>query len=210
MLEYALTCTEQPVPAQRRLIDATAALGQVSEMQVVHGQAVFLTVLTAAIGARTVIEIGTFTGDSALAFARGLAPGGVVDTYNVTDEWSQIASRAWREAGVTDLIRQHIGNAADLLDELPQESFVNIAFIDADKVGYITYWEQLVPRMVDNGLILADNVLYYGDAVSPEAEGNAAAIRAFNEHVMADDRVQPTMLPLADGLTIARKLPRPN
>lgn len=101
-----------------------------------------------------------------------------------------------------------VGKAAELLDELPQESFVDVAFIDADKVGYIGYWERLVPRVVDNGLILADNVLYYGEAVSPDAENNAAAIRAFNEHVLSDDRVQTVMLPLADGLTIARKLPQ--
>lgn len=209
ILDYVLAHTEQPVPAQRGLIDATAALGQVAEMQVAHEQATLLTVLTAATGARRVVEVGTFTGYSALAFARGLPPGGMVDTYDISGEWTATATRAWQEAGVADRIRQHVGPAAELLDRLPREPCVDLAFIDADKVGYLGYWEQLVPRMVDNGLILADNVLYAGEVVRPDAEGNARAIDEFNAHVRADGRVQTVMLALADGLTVARKLPVP-
>ncbi|MGZ3146384.1 O-methyltransferase [Lentzea chajnantorensis] len=207
ILDYVLACTEQPVPVQRWLIDATTALGQVAEMQIAHEQAVLFTLLAAASGARRIVEVGTFTGYSALAFARGMPADGTIDTYDITDRWAPTARRAWQEAGFADRIRQHIGPAADLLDRLSPEPAVDLVFIDADKVGYIGYWEQLLPRVVDNGLIIADNVLYAGEATSAHAEGNAAAIRAFNEHVRADDRVQAVMLPLADGLTIARKLP---
>ncbi|USX55490.1 O-methyltransferase [Lentzea sp. HUAS12] len=207
ILDYVLACTEQPTPVQQRLIDATSALGQVAEMQIAHEQAVLFTLLAAASGARRIVEVGTFTGYSALAFAKGMPADGTIDTYDITDRWAPTARRAWQEAGFADRIRQHVGPAADLLDRLPLEPAVDLVFIDADKVSYIGYWEQLLPRVVENGLIIADNVLYAGEATSAHAEGNAAAIRAFNEHVRADDRVQAVMLPLADGLTIARKLP---
>jgi caffeoyl-CoA O-methyltransferase len=174
-------------------------------MQIPHEQGVFLTLLTEIIGARTVIEVGTFTGYSTLALASGLTAGGEVLTCDMTSDWSAIAAQAWKAAGVSDRIRQLIGPAARTLRELPDDLVVDLAFIDADKVGYIEYWELLVPRLRPGGLILADNVLYAGEAAEPDATGNAGSIRAFNAHVRADERVESVLLTIADGLTLARK-----
>ncbi|WP_434444368.1 O-methyltransferase [Lentzea sp. E54] len=207
VVDYALAHTTPPTAAQRWLIDTTMALGDVAEMQVPHEQAVLLGLLTATMRARTVIEIGTFTGYSALAMARNLPDGGTVHTFDISAKWAATADRAWRAAGVADRIRQHIGRAAQLLTNWPITSQVDLAFIDADKINYTSYWNLLVPRMADNGLILADNVLYAGEAVHPEAEGNAKAIREFNELVHNDHRVEAVLLPFADGLTVARKRP---
>ena len=190
---------------QRRLIERTRRLGQSFEMQIPPEQGEFLTLLARSIGARTIVEVGTFTGYSTLALASGLEPGGQVITCDLSDEWTAIGEEAWAEAGVADRIRVELGPAADTLRALPADLVVDLAFIDADKVGYIEYWELLVPRLRPGGLLLADNVLYYGEAVSPDAVGNAKAIREFNAHVLADDRVESVMLTIADGLTIARK-----
>lgn len=203
--DYVLSQAEPPLPAQRELIEATAALGGVAEMQIPHEQAVFLTLLARSIGARVIVEIGTFTGYSTLALARGVTADGVVHTYDISDEWSTIATRAWAHAGVLDRIQQHLGPAAKTLLDLPHDIEVDLAFIDADKPGYIDYWELLVPLVRRGGLILADNVLYEGDAAEHEPTGNALAIKQFNAHVRADDRVESVLLPIADGLTIARK-----
>ncbi|MFE5571160.1 O-methyltransferase [Amycolatopsis japonica] len=190
---------------QRRLIERTRRLGQSFEMQIPPEQGEFLTLLARSIGARTIVEVGTFTGYSTLALASGLEPGGQVITCDLSDEWTAIGEEAWAEAGVADRIRVELGPAADTLRALPADLVVDLAFIDADKVGYVDYWELLVPRLRPGGLLLADNVLYYGEAVSPDAVGNAKAIREFNAHVLADDRVESVMLTITDGLTIARK-----
>ena len=207
IVDYVVAQVEPPSAAQRRLIDATAALGGVAEMQIPHEQGTLLTLLAKVVNARTILEIGTFTGYSTLALARGLAAGGRVITLDITTEWSDIATLAWTEEGVADRIEQRFGEAARTLAELPEEPFVDLAFVDADKPGYIGYWDLLVPRIVEGGLILADNVLYAGEAAAPDATGNGKAIQEFNAHVRADDRVESVMLTVADGLTIARKKP---
>ncbi|WP_083884264.1 O-methyltransferase [Nocardia higoensis] len=192
--------------AQRGLIEATLALGDAAEMQIPVEQGALLTLLTRLVGARTVVEVGTFTGYSTLAIALGTDPDARITTCDITDRWSPIARRAWQEAGVADRITQLVGPAAESLAELPDEPLIDLVFIDADKVGYIGYWEQLVPRVRPGGLIIVDNVLYAGEAVSPDAVGNAAAIRAFNRHVLDDERVESVLLTVADGLTLARKV----
>jgi caffeoyl-CoA O-methyltransferase len=194
-----------PTAVQRRLIEETAALGGPAEMQIPPEQGVLLTLLTRLIGARTAIEVGTFTGYSTLALAEGVGAAGEVITCDISDRWSAIADRAWRDAGVDGRIRRLIGPAVDTLRTLPDEPFADVVFLDADKVGYVDYWELLVPRVRPGGLLIADNVLYAGEAVSPTATGNAAAIRRFNDHVRADPRVESVLLPVADGITLARK-----
>ncbi|WP_329791531.1 O-methyltransferase [Lentzea sp. DG1S-22] len=195
-----------PMPAAHAdLVERTRALGGASEMQVGPDQAALLTMLTRLVSARTVVEVGTFTGYSTLAFAAGLSPGGQVITCDVSDEWTAIAEDAWSAAGVADRIRLELGPAADTLRSLPAKPFIDLAFLDADKGGYLEYWELLVPRLRPGGLLLADNVLYAGEAASPHATGNARSIREFNARVLADDRVDSLLLPVADGLTIARK-----
>lgn len=204
---YAMAQAEPMTPAQRQLVVDTRQLGPDAIMQVPHDQAVLLTLLTKLVDARTVVEVGTFTGYSTLALALGLAPGGRVITCDVTTRWQEIAVKAWTDGGVRDRIRTLVGPAAQTLRALPAEPVVDLVFLDADKVSYIDYWELLVPRVRAGGLLLADNVLYEGEAADPAASGNAKAIREFNAHVRADERVESVLLTVADGLTVARKKP---
>lgn len=191
--------------AQRALIETTLALGEPAEMQVPVEQGALLTLLARLIGARTVVEVGTFTGYSTLSLALGVGPTGTVTTCDITDRWTDIARDAWQQAGVAERIHQLVGPAAETLRGLSEEPQIDLVFLDADKTGYIDYWELLVPRVRAGGLLIADNVLYAGEAVDPDAVGNARAIREFNAHVLADERVESVLLTVADGITLARK-----
>ncbi|MEV5646201.1 O-methyltransferase [Streptomyces flaveolus] len=202
---YVEAQAEPPSTVQERLVKETLALGGIAEMQIPHAQGVLLTLLTRLVGAATVLEIGTFTGYSTICLASGLPPGGTVTTLDISRDYEEIATRAWRDAGLADRIRPVYGPAADAVRALPEEPHIDLAFVDADKTGYEEYWELLLPRIRPGGLILADNVLYAGEAADPAAVGNAAAIRAFNERVRADDRVESLLVPIADGMTVARK-----
>ncbi|WP_410586418.1 O-methyltransferase [Amycolatopsis sp. lyj-23] len=208
VLDYVRSQLPPFTDVQRELIDATLALGEVAEMQVPPEQGALITLLARLTNARVAVEVGTFTGYSTLALAEGVGPGGRVITCDVTDRWAGIASAAWTAAGVADRVELLLGPAAETLRTLPEEPFIDLAFLDADKVGYLGYWEELVPRLRPNGLIVADNVLYAGEAASPGAEGNARAIREFNEHVRRDDRVESVLLTVADGVTLARRKDR--
>jgi predicted O-methyltransferase YrrM len=140
-----------------------------------------------------------------LCLARGLCAGGWVITCDVSPEWTAIARTAWAQAGVDHLIELRLGPAHHTLAALPPEPVIDLAFIDADKVGYVQYWEQLVPRMRPGGLLVVDNVFYYGEVVHEHPTQNGAAIRDFNDHASADPRVELVMLPVADGITLARR-----
>ncbi|MEU6380377.1 O-methyltransferase [Streptomyces sp. NPDC046909] len=202
---YVLAQADPPSPVQRRLIERTHALGQAAEMQIPHEQGAFLTLLTRLTGARRIVEVGTFTGYSTLAFALGLPADGTVVTCDLSEEWTAVAREAWEAAGVADRVELRLGPAEETLRRLPEEPVIDLVFLDADKTGYETYWELLVPRVRPGGLLLADNVLYGGAAADPGCTGNAAGIRRFNARVRADERVESVLLPIADGLTIARK-----
>ncbi|QIZ34088.1 O-methyltransferase [Saccharopolyspora sp. ASAGF58] len=203
--EYLLRQTEPPTQAQQWLIDQTNALGASAEMQIPHEQGVLLTLLVQLTGASRVVEIGTFTGYSTLAMARGLGADGQIVTCDLSSEWTEIAQQAWEKEGVADRIEVRLGQAADTLRAMPKTEHIDMVFIDADKVSYQQYWELLVPRMRPGGLLLADNTFYYGEAADDFPTGNAKAIDEFNSHVRADDRVESVMLPIADGLIVARK-----
>lgn len=186
------------------LIEETrAALPEAARMQVAPEQAALLTFLTRLLGVRQAVEVGTFTGLSSLSIARGLADGGRLTCFDISEDYTAVARRYWSRAGVDDRIELRIGPAADGLRELPQERYLDFAFIDADKVGYPVYWSELVPRMRPGGLIAVDNVLRNGRVVAPE-NADDRAIAAFNDEVLADVRVDLVMLPVADGLTLAR------
>jgi len=174
-------------------------------MQIPHEQAVLLTLLVRLTGATSIVEVGTYTGYSTLALATGLPPAGRVITCDLSSEWTAIAREAWQAAGVSDRIDLRIGPAADTLRALPESPDIDLVFIDADKVGYAEYWDLLVPRVRPGGLLLVDNVLYYGEVVDAAPSTNGKAIDAFNDLVRADERVESVLLPIADGLTIARK-----
>jgi caffeoyl-CoA O-methyltransferase len=189
------------------LREETARLGGSAVMQIAPDQATLLRILVGAIGARWAVEVGTFTGLSALAIARGLRPDGRLFCFDVSEEWTAIGRRYWEKAGVADRIELRIGPAAAALRALPEEPWLDFAFIDADKGGYPVYWDEIVSRLRPGGLVAVDNVLWEGEVVQADKNGpNVEAIRAFNEKVLADERVESVMLAVADGLTIARRL----
>jgi len=188
---------------QRDLITETEALGGISMMQIAPEQGVFMTMLTRLVQARDAVEIGTFTGYSSLAIARGLPADGTLLCCDVSADWTAMARRYWERAGVNDRIRLEIGPAAQTLAALPRTEQFDLAFIDADKESYLAYYEEIVPRLRPNGVILVDNVLWSGSVIDPAAQDdNVIAIRAFNDHVRADDRVDTVMLAIGDGLTL--------
>ncbi|MFF3648804.1 O-methyltransferase [Streptomyces sp. NPDC002181] len=202
---YLVAQAEPRSGVQEELVERTRALGREAQMQVPHEQGVFLTLMGKMLGARRIVEVGTFTGYSTLALAAGLVPGGRVLTCDVSEEWTSIAQEAWKAAGVGDRIELVVAPALETLRALPQEPVIDLVFLDADKQGYRAYWDELVPRLRPGGVILADNVLYGGEAVDAGAEGNALAIREFNAYVRGDERMESVMLPIADGLTLARR-----
>jgi caffeoyl-CoA O-methyltransferase len=175
-------------------------------MQIAPEQASFMTMLAQLTGARRAVEIGTFTGLSSLAVARGMPADGKLICFDISEEFTATARRYWQRAGVADRIELIIGDARERLPELPADPHLDLAFIDADKPGYPAYWAELVPRMRPGGLIMVDNVLQRGLVIDPDDESpQVTAIRAFNRQVRDDDRVDVVMLPIADGLTLARR-----
>ncbi len=195
-----------PVDAiQQALIDETSSLPQ-ARMQVAPEQGAFMTMLTRLVGARTAVEVGTFTGYSAMAIARGLPEDGHLLCCDVSEEWTSIARRYWERAGVSDKIELRLAPALETLRALPVTEHVDLAFIDADKQNYAAYYEELLVRLRPNGLILVDNTLWSGRVLAPEpGDDDTAAIHAFNDMVVADERVDTVMLPVSDGLTLVRK-----
>ncbi len=188
----------------QRLIAQTEALGEVARMQAAPEQGLLLTLLTRLIGTRNAIEVGTFTGYSALCIARGLADGGRLICCDVSEEWTSIGRRAWDDAGVSDRIDLRIAPAAETLRALPPDPVVDLAFIDADKGGYASYIEELVPRLRPNGLLLLDNTLWGGEVLDAgDQQPDTAAIRAVNDKVAADPRLTTVLLPISDGLTMS-------
>jgi len=204
--EYVLAHSSAADEVLRDLRAQTEALGDPARMQVAHDQGALLTLLCQAIGARRAVEVGTFTGYSALCIARGLGPEGHLLCCDVSEEWTRIGQQAWQRAGVADRITLRIAPALDTLRTLPSEPHLDLAFIDADKPGYRAYAEELIPRLRSNGLLLVDNVLWSGNVVDPDVrDENTEHIRAFNDWLAADQRVECVMLAIADGLTVARK-----
>jgi caffeoyl-CoA O-methyltransferase len=206
LADYLVAHGTPPDDVQTQLIAETAALGPVAGMQVAPEQGAFLTILTHAIGARRAIEIGTFTGYSALCIARGLPDDGRLLCCDVSEEWTAIGRRYWEKAGVADRIDLEIAPALETIRKLGTTNTFDLAFIDADKPNYWNYYEALLAKIKPNGLILVDNVLWGGNVVNPDAsDENTKAIKEFNDRLAADDRVETVMLPISDGLTIARK-----
>jgi len=144
---------------------------------------------------------------SAICVARGLADGGKLICCDVSEEWTSVARRYWQRAGLADRIELRLGPAAQTLRALPAGASFDLAFIDADKTGYVEYWELIVPLVVPGGVILVDNTLSHGRVVDPtEQDDDVQGIRAFNDHARADARVELVLLPVSDGLTLARRL----
>jgi caffeoyl-CoA O-methyltransferase len=207
---YAYVLEHNPPldPVQRGLVETThRRLAGVAGMQTAEEQGPLLAFLVRLTGARQVVEVGTFTGFSTLSMAQALPEGGRLIACDISEEWTAVGREAWAEAGVADRIDLRIGPAIDTLRALPAGEWIDLVFLDADKESYVDYWEELVPRMRPGGLLVVDNTLYHGDVADPAATGGGAAVRAFNDRVRADDRVDDVLLTVADGLTLARRLP---
>jgi caffeoyl-CoA O-methyltransferase len=204
---YLLEHGSRPDDVQQGLIDRTIEAAQeFAGMQIAPEQGAFMTMITRLIGARHAVEVGTFTGYSALCIARGLADGGRLLCCDISEEWTSIGRPYWEKAGVADRIELRIGPAADTLAALPAGEQFDLAFIDADKPNYARYYEEILGRLRTNGLILVDNTLWGGRVLDPDDTGDdTVAIRAFNDMVARDERVDCVQLPVSDGLTLLRK-----
>jgi len=204
LVEYVRRVGVREHPVLAALREDTAPMPQ-AQMQIAPEQGAFMALLVQLIGARRVLEIGTFTGYSSTAMALALPADGTITCLDVSREWTDRARRAWADAGVADRVDLRIGPAAKTLDELEPDAF-DLAFIDADKTGYDTYYEGCLRVVRPGGLILIDNALQGGRVVdaSPDDE-NARAVARLNEKISTDGRVDMVLLPLADGLTLARR-----
>lgn len=183
-------------------------LGDLAKLkQISIDQATFMTLLCRLMGVRRAVEVGTFTGLSSLAMALGMQPDGHLLCCDISEEWTAVAKRYWERAGVADRIELVIAPAQQTLAALPKTAELDLAFIDANKGGYVTYWNELVPRMRPGGLLLVDNVLWYGRVVdSSDTDPDTVAIREFNQLAAADKRVESVILSIGDGLLLARVL----
>jgi predicted O-methyltransferase YrrM len=208
LYEFVLASSLREPEVLERLRLETAALEQ-SSKQVSPDEGQFLALLTKLIGARRTIEVGVFTGYSALWVALALPEDGLIIGCDVDKDWTDVARRYWQEAGVTHKIDLRLAPAVETLAQLLEagetEQF-DLAFIDADKSNYETYYEQCLQLVRPGGLILMDNVLWYGRVIDlAEQDVDTVAIRAINAKIAADERVDVTMLAIGDGLTVAVK-----
>jgi caffeoyl-CoA O-methyltransferase len=208
VVAYASEHSNPPDDLQVELQQVTRdKTGAAAGMQIGDDQAVFMEILARSIGARHALEVGTFTGYSALAVARGIGPEGRLLCCDVSEEWTSIAREYWERAGVSDRIELRIGPAIDTLRSLPESTQFDIAFLDADKETYPDYYEEIIPRLRPGGLLLVDNTLQSGRVLDPAADDSSTvAVRKLNDRIVADDRVRTVLLPIGDGVTLAERL----
>jgi caffeoyl-CoA O-methyltransferase len=194
-------------PILKALQEETDALGDISRMQISPEQGTFLSILVAALGVKSAIEVGTFTGYSSVCIARGLAAGGRLLCLDASSEWTAIARRYWKKAGLENQIELQLGSAIPLLKKLKAGMTFDFAFIDAAKSEYAAYYELLWPRIRQHGVIIFDNMLWGGrlGGSRPIKDPDGAALDALNKQLAADSRVESVLLPVADGLQICRK-----
>jgi caffeoyl-CoA O-methyltransferase len=191
---------------KRLMVRTEEATGAFAPMQIAPEQGAFMTWLTRLMGARYALEVGTFTGYSALCIARGLPADGKLVCLDISEEWTAIGREAWVEAGVENRIDLQIGPAAETLSAIAPKGQFDLAFIDADKTSYETYIDLIFPRLRQGGVVLVDNVLWHGAVLDDEKQDDdTLAIRAFNEARAMDNRWDRVMLPISDGLTLLRK-----
>jgi caffeoyl-CoA O-methyltransferase len=176
-----------------------------SMMQVSPDQGALLQVLVAAVGATNALEVGTFTGYSAICIARGLGQTGQLTCLELDDEYADIAQRNLEDAGVAGRVTIVRGPAGESLARMPEEPTYDFVFLDADKTGYPDYYEQILPRMTPNALLLMDNILMGGDVVDPEPGSSNEVVADLNARIAADDRVDAAFVMVADGIAVVRK-----
>lgn len=202
---YATLFSSPETPLQRVLREETERTNSRAQMLSGPLQGALLTILTKLLRPKRILEIGTFTGYSALCFAEGLQEGAELHTIELDEGLRDIDTRYFDQSPHRSKIHQHFGRAQDIIPNL-QAPF-DLVFLDADKKGYANYFDLCLPLMPSGGLLLADNVLFHGEVLLPESEQPpiARAIHQFNQHVAADPRVECVILPLRDGLSLIRK-----
>jgi caffeoyl-CoA O-methyltransferase len=201
---YAEEHTSPHPELLQRLAEETKATLQSPQMLTGTIEGRFLEFIVHMTGARRILELGTYSGYSAISMAAALPPGGRIDTCEVEEEHAAVARRYIEEAGYADRIRIHVGPAVDTIGRLEGE--FDFVFIDADKENYVNYYEAVLPRLSERGLIAADNTLWSGRVIDEaEQDDSTLAIRAFNDHVRDDDRVVCVMLSVRDGVTLIRR-----
>ncbi len=199
-------CAENTTPESqllRQLVAETYANTKFPEMQVGHLEGAFLRMLVRLVRAKRILELGTFTGYSALVMAEALPEDGELITCNIDPHATEIAKRYWARSPHGKKIELKLGNALDTLKTI--EGQFDVVFIDADKENYINYWELCMPKTHSGSLFIIDNVLWSGNVLDPKDETDKA-IAAFNRHVHNDKRVEAVMLPVRDGVTLAWRL----
>ena len=193
-------------PVLQALRSETESLGEIARMLVSPEQGSFLTLLTKVVGARCAVEVGTFTGYSSICLARGLSEKGRLFCFDISAEWTGIAQRYWEKEALTERIELQLGDAKEILAKWKPPQPVDLAFIDADKVGYERYYELLLPKMKPNGLFIFDNMVWGGRVIEkPLTDPDGVAIDQLNAKLASDPRVDSVLLPIADGLHLARK-----
>lgn len=205
---YLLACQPPEHKELRRLREVTAALPN-ARLQIAPEQGHLLAFLVRLIGARRLLELGTFTGYSALAMALALPADGRLLTCDTNAEWAAIGRAHWKSAGVAGKIEQQLGPAIETLAELKQNHVdgFDLVFIDADKGNYDAYYEAALALVRTGGLIVLDNMLFRGLVANPEDDdARALPVRALNEKINADARVEHVLLAIGDGMTLARRL----
>jgi caffeoyl-CoA O-methyltransferase len=205
--DYLLT---HSTPADEVLQDLQArtreVTGDAAMMQVAADEGALLTMLATLVGARLAVEVGVFTGYSTLCIARGLAAGGRLLACDVSEQWTAVGRPFWQRAGVADRIDLRIGPAIETLRALPSGPAIDFGFIDADKVSYPAYYEEIVARLRPGGLVVLDNVFQGGRVLDPACQQeHHRVIRRLNDQIAADDRVETVMLAVRDGVTLARR-----
>jgi caffeoyl-CoA O-methyltransferase len=206
VFDYVRAHSSLPDPLLAQLRAETARRFPASAgLQIGPEQGTFMTLLSQLAAPRRAVEVGTFTGYSAICLARGLAPGGSLLCCDVSAEWTALAQEYWARAGLEGRIELRLGPAADTLRALPADASLDLAFIDADKTGYPAYWAEIVPRTRSGGIILVDNALLHGRIFDADPDPDAGAVRDFNDQVLADERVELALLSIGDGVIFARK-----
>ena len=202
---YILSHSVEEDPVLKKLYRATHLRLVNGRMCSGHLQGTLLTLFSRLISPRRILEIGTYTGYSAICLAKGLAPGGLLHTIEINDELVEFAGEYFAMAGLRERIVQHVGDATDILPKL-DENF-ELAFLDGDKRQYLLHYGMMLPKMAPGGLIIADNTLWGGKVVGKIAgnDEQTISIMAFNDFVKNDPRVEATILPIRDGMTLLRK-----
>lgn len=205
LIENYIAQFTSPEPIELEEVNkATAAIHPLAHMISGHVQGQFLTMICAMLKPKNVLEIGTFTGYSALCMQRSLPEDGKIHTIEIRPEDAATAAENFSKLNANKQITLHIGDAKEIISQLPYQW--DLVFIDADKTGYINYYEMVVPLLAKDGIIIADNVLFHGQVFEEPLKGkNAKAVHAFNQHVQQDPRTEQVMLSIRDGLTIIKK-----